>query len=306
LNGGSTPSAPLRLGLAGCGRLAEAGYLSAIAAVDEVELVAVADPRPDRRERIARLAGGNGGADAVASHADVGDLLDRGEVQALIVASPPAEHLEHARLASDAGVPCLVEKPPAPDLAGAELLAALERPPWIGFNRRFQHASALLDAVPADGPLELLLELNYRRASWRAVSIRDDAVLDLAPHLIDLALLLARAPTATVRSARLTPERVELELDTGRGPARIRGATDRAYRERVVVRRPGGGRIAASRTGGRLRGAMHRIPGRVHPLTGSLRGQLAAFAAAARGADGGLLASADDGVRTMRVIEAAA
>jgi predicted dehydrogenase len=304
LSTGQTAERPLRVGLVGCGRLAEVGYLPAIAATDGVELVAVADPRPARRERIVRLAS-DSATGSIEARAGVAELLERGEAEALVVASPPARHVEHARLASEAAVACLVEKPPAPDLAGAEQLAALERPPWIGFNRRFQHAAAVLGAVPPDGPLELLLELNYRRASWRAVSVRDDAVLDLAPHLVDLALLLARVPTATVRSARLTAERVELELDIGRGPARIRCATDRAHRERVVARRPGGARIAASRAGGPVRGAMHRIPSRVHPLAASLRAQLSAFAAAARGGDGGLLASAEDGVRAMRVIEAA-
>jgi predicted dehydrogenase len=295
----SPAGAPLRLGLVGCGRLAETGYVPAIAGDDAVQLVAVADPRAERRRLVATLAGGS-----IAAHPDAAALLRAGGIEALIVASPPSEHLEHARLASDAAVACLVEKPPAPDLDGAERLAGLERPPWIGFNRRFQHAARLLAAVPGEGPLELLLELNYRRASWSAVAIRDDALLDLAPHLVDLALLLAGTPTATVRSASVTPERVELELDTGRGRARLRCATDRAHRELVVARRPGGGRIAASRAGGFLRGAVSRVPAVAHPLTASLRAQVAAFAAAARGAEGGLLATADDGVRAMRVIEA--
>jgi predicted dehydrogenase len=296
---------PLRLAIAGCGRLAELGYLPAIAGAGGVELAAVADPRAERRDLITRLAGKGRRSRGVATHADVADLLEAGGVEALVVASPPVVHLEHARLASEAGVACLVEKPPAPDLAAAERLAALDRPPWIGFNRRFQHAAPLLGAVPADGPVELFLELRYRRASWGAVSIRDDALLDLAPHLVDLALLLTGAPTATVRAARLTPERAELELDTGRGRARIRCATDRAHRERVVVRRPGGGRIAATRAGGLVRGAATRLPAVAHPLVASLRSQLAAFAAAARGADAGLLATAEDGARAMRVIEAA-
>ena len=50
---------------------------------------------------------------------------------------------------------------------------------------------------------------------------------------------------------------------------------------------------------------MTRLPAVAHPLIASLRAQLSAFAAAARGADGGLLATAEDGVRAMRVIEAA-
>ena len=71
------------------------------------------------------------------------------------------------------------------------------------------------------------------------------------------------------------------------------------------MRRPGGARIAATRAGGFLRGAMTRLPAVAHPLIASLRAQLSAFAAAARGADAGLLATAEDGVRAMRVIEAA-
>jgi predicted dehydrogenase len=39
---------PLRLGLAGCGRLAERGYLPALALRDDVELVAVVDVDPAR------------------------------------------------------------------------------------------------------------------------------------------------------------------------------------------------------------------------------------------------------------------
>jgi predicted dehydrogenase len=298
--------APLRLGLVGCGRLAEAGYLPAIAGAGGVELVAVADPRAERRELVARLGAPEPGSGAVATHAEAATLLAAGGLDAVIVASPPAEHVEHACLASEAGIACLVEKPPAPELAGAERLAELARPPWIGFNRRFQHAAALLGSVPSEGPLELLLELHYRRDSWRAVSIRDDAVLDLAPHLVDLALLLAGEQAATVRAATLTSERVELELETGRGRARIRCATDRPHRELVVVRHPGGARIAASRAGGFLRGAVARIPAVAHPLIASLRAQLGAFAAVARGAEGGLLATAEDGVRAMRVIEAIA
>ena len=43
---------PLRLGLIGCGRLAELGYAPAIARLGEVELVAVADPDRERRDAV--------------------------------------------------------------------------------------------------------------------------------------------------------------------------------------------------------------------------------------------------------------
>ena len=221
-------------------------------------------------------------------------------MDALIVASPSAQHLGHARLASRAGIACLVEKPPAPDLAGAERLAELERPPWIGFNRRFHHGAALLGEIPADGPLELLLELHYRRA--RGGRSRSATTRCSTSHpTSSTSRCCWRAHSRRVRAATSASERVELELDTGRGPARIRCATDRAHRELVVARRPGGARIAASRAGGFLRGAMTRIPAVAHPLIASLRAQVAAFAGAARGTDGGPLATAEDGVRAMAV-----
>ena len=49
-------SHPVRIGLVGCGRLAELGYIPALARVQGAELVAVADPDPIRRDRAASIA----------------------------------------------------------------------------------------------------------------------------------------------------------------------------------------------------------------------------------------------------------
>lgn len=221
-----------------------------------------------------------------------------------MIASPVSEHVSLAESASAHGLPCLVEKAPAPDLAGAERLAGLDPVPWIGFNRRFQHGIPLLERLPARADsLELRLELRYRRASWRPHAVRDDALDDLAPHLIDLALILGRSTRAAVGEVRIERERAELELELERGRAAISCATDRPYRERVSVH-SGGRRLATSAAGGPTRALLTRLPGAVHPLAGSLRAQLRAFAAAVRGEDPGLLATAEDGVRVMRVIDA--
>ena len=69
---------PLRLGLVGCGRLAEAGYVPAIAATDGVELVAVADPRSDRRDLLASLAAVHRGGTSAATFASAAELLAAG------------------------------------------------------------------------------------------------------------------------------------------------------------------------------------------------------------------------------------
>ena len=220
-------AAPLRLGIVGCGRLAEHGYLPAIAGADGAEVVALADPVRARCELVASLCGS-----APSLHADVEDLTADQRVEAVIVASPPGEHLAAATAAATAGLTCLVEKPPGPDARSARELATLSPAPWIGFNRRFQQGLELIDRIPGRGELELELELRYRRASWQAHVVRDDALLDLAPHLIDLALLLGGGPGGVV-SAAASPERADLVLELERGTARIRCATDRAHLERI-------------------------------------------------------------------------
>ncbi len=292
----------LRLGLIGCGRIAELGYAPAIAGLEGVTVTALADPEA---ERLVRVAGLIEAPTAPRTFATAAEVVGSGAVDAVIIASPAAEHVWQAELAARASIPALVEKPPAPTLAGAERVAALSPPPWIGFNRRFQHAARVAAAIPADGRLELELEIGYRRASWRPLTPGDDALLDLGPHLVDLALVLGGSPSARVRSAKLAPEQAELELELERGRARIRCATNRPHRELVAVRDPSGRRLARSTAGGPLAMVSGRLPGRVHPLVGSLRRQVAAFASAARGGDPGSLASAADGVRVMRVIDEA-
>ena len=292
-------AAPLGLGIVGCGRLAEHGYLPAIAGGDGAEVVALADPVRARCELVASLCGS-----APSLHADVQGLTADQRVEAVIVASPPSEHLAAATVAAMAGLTCLVEKPPGPDASSARELATLSPAPWIGFNRRFQQGLEIIDRIPCRGELELDLELRYRRASWQAYVVRDDALLDLAPHLIDLALLLGGGP-ARVVSAAASPERADLVLELERGSARIRCATDRAYLERTVVR-AGGVEIAASRLGGVTGTSLTLLRRGDHPLVASLRRQVETLACAARGGDPGLLATADDGVRVMEMVEAAA
>jgi predicted dehydrogenase len=294
---------PVRLGLVGCGRVAELGYLPALAGLDQVELVAVADPIGDRRDRIATMSAGLGARPR--AHGSLGELMREGDVDALVIASPPVEHARQAEVAAEAGLPALVEKPPAPTLEDAERLAALGPAAFIGFNRRFQHGAAVLGRVPAEGRIELELELDYRRRSWRPLTVDDEVLIDLVPHLVDLALLLTRVGEVRVSAARVSRDRARLDLDTGRGLARIRCASDRPHRERVRVRGPGGRRLAAAGSGGPVAALTSRLPGRGHPLVRSLRDQLGAFADAVRGGSPGLLASAADGARVMRVIDEA-
>jgi predicted dehydrogenase len=287
---------PLRLGIAGCGRIVERGYLAAIRTLPEVAVAAVADPDPERAGRVARAAGG------AVVFAEAAELIAAGGIDAVLVAVPADGHLGVAKLAADAGLLCLVEKPPASDLAGASALAALDPAPAIGFNRRFLQGLELAPLIPEQGWLELELELRFHRSSWGAHLSRDEALLDAGTHLIDLAAFLTGAAPIAVRAAIVEPERAELELELDRARARIGCATDRPYAERVEVRDRSGRPLARSRVG-RLSAALGRLRGE-EPLVLSLRRQLQRFAARARGEQAGTLADARAGATAMAVVEA--
>jgi predicted dehydrogenase len=156
--------------------------------------------------------------------------------------------------------------------------------------------------VPAEGWIELDLELRFRRDAWGAHQVHDEALLDAGIHLVDLACYLATAPPIAVRHAEIAHERATLELELTRGRARIRCATDRRHRETVVVRDRSGTVLARSFVGG-TRGRMAALTGRRDPLQLSLQRQLAALRNPPRCA--AQLAGAVDGVVAMGVVEAA-
>lgn len=290
----------LRIGLVGCGRLAELGYLPAIARTRAVRAVAVADPDSHRRQRLAERTGALAAVDAAA-------LLARDVVDAIVLATPAATHLADARLAAAAGVPVLIEKPPAPTFSEAVELARLEPSPWIAFNRRFAPGRReLRDALAGKRGLEVELALHYRRRSWDAYTVADDGLLDLGPHLIDLARWLC-GPATRVRALRLTYHRAALELELQRGHAHISCATDRAHCERLVVRDGRGALVTSDLAGGIAAGVLARLRPRrsEHPLASSLASQLDAFARAACGGAEPSLGTARDGVAAMAVVDAA-
>jgi predicted dehydrogenase len=288
---------PVRLGLVGCGRLAELGYVPAARAASSVRIVAVCDPDRARRGLVASKLGAS-------AHARVSELLAAAELDAILVCTAPEQHEEVAVAAAAAGCPALVEKPPALDHEGALRLMALHPAPWIGFNRRFDQGLELAGRVPPGIDLELRMVLHYRRRSWRPVTRADDAMLDLAPHLIDLALHLTAALPLAVR-AHAARDRAGIELATSRARVRIECATDRPHHELVEVLDGGGRRIARAERGGRARGVAGRVVPGANPLVRSLTAQLEAFASALRGGDPGPLATAGEGAAVMCVLDAA-
>jgi len=309
----------VRLGIAGCGRIAERGYVPAALAAEGVMIAGFADPDPDRLQKCAELW--ERGGDQAVAVAGLGELLET-PLDLLVVAAPTAHHLSLAEEAAAAGVRALVEKPPAPDLATAEQLAALDPQPLLAFNRRFLQGHELRDAIPTEGWLELDLELRFRREAWGAHQSHDEALLDAGIHLIDLACHLTHSAPIAVRRAEIAPEGANLELELTRARARISCATDRGHRELITVHDRAGKELAHSAWGG-IRTRLSALTGRPDPLILSLRRQLEALRdltpqlhhplpllGVGGGAVGGRrrgirLPTAADGITAMSIVEAA-
>jgi myo-inositol 2-dehydrogenase / D-chiro-inositol 1-dehydrogenase len=109
----------MRIGLIGCGWIAET-HLASLRALGE-QVACVCDPDPGRRA----WAAGETGAEAFA---DWESLLERGEPEALLVCTPPRLHREVTAEALERGLPVYLEKPVARDLGEARVIvAAAER-----------------------------------------------------------------------------------------------------------------------------------------------------------------------------------
>jgi predicted dehydrogenase len=189
----------VRLGLVGCGLIAQLAHLPALTALSErFAVVAVAETSARTRTAIARRYGI---AEAYARHED---LLDRADVDAVLVASPNGTHAQVTLDALSAGVHVLVEKPMCLTVADAdkivELSARTGRMVQVGYMKRFDAAyQALCGRLPAAGELDLVASVTvdpgigerYRPADFVEAT-------DIAPEVLDA---LARATEEQVAAA---------------------------------------------------------------------------------------------------------
>jgi predicted dehydrogenase len=113
----------MRVGVVGCGNVAIHAHLPALLASEGIELVAAADPTP---ERLA-LAGEHG-VPSDGLSADWRDLVDRPDIDGVVVATPQRFRTEIALAGAAAGKHLLLEKPLALAPAEAQAIAdAAER-----------------------------------------------------------------------------------------------------------------------------------------------------------------------------------
>ena len=164
-------STPLRIAVAGAGAIGRR-HVELIGASASCELAAIADPAPAAKE-IAAAAN-------VPLHDTLRELLACAQVDAVIVATPNALHVEDALACIEAGVPALIEKPLAHTVAAGERLReAAERTGarlLVGHHRRHGAIMARAREVVASGALGPLVAVV-----GCAMFYKPDGYFDAAP-----------------------------------------------------------------------------------------------------------------------------
>jgi predicted dehydrogenase len=221
------PSTAVRLGLIGCGRIAEAVHLPVLSRCRTAQLVAAADASAERRAWIAARA------PHVQIHPTWDALLQDPAVEGVIVALPTALHADAACAAFDAGKHVYCEKPLATGLQDAtRVIRAWQsagRLGMLGFNYRFSELYRQLRAQIADGRIGDVLQIrsvfsttSNVLTAWRETRRTGGGVLlDLAAHHIDLVRFLVGREvvrvTARIQSLRHDDDTavLDMELDNG-------------------------------------------------------------------------------------------
>ncbi|MEX2315527.1 MAG: Gfo/Idh/MocA family oxidoreductase [Pirellulales bacterium] len=180
----------LRVAVIGAGHLGRI-HARIAAGLEEIELVAVADPVEQARRSVAQEA-------QTRPVADFRELF--GEIDAAIVATPTATHHAIGMELLAGGVPLLIEKPLAATTLEANDLAALARRQGltlqVGHVERFNPALASVSADVRDPKfIEATRTSGY---TFRSTDI--GVVMDVMIHDLDIALALARSPVEDVQA----------------------------------------------------------------------------------------------------------
>src|SRR4051794_13202562 len=124
------------IGMIGCGTIAQSAHLPAIARLrGRARLIAVADVRGAAAEHAAQTWG------AEEAYADYRALLERKDIDVVVIATPEFLHAEQVAAAAAAGKHILCEKPMAPSVEEADAMIAAAHSAGIkfmvGHSRRF-------------------------------------------------------------------------------------------------------------------------------------------------------------------------
>jgi predicted dehydrogenase len=217
----------LKIGLIGCGRIAQLVHLQVLTHLPEAKLVALAEADPQRREEAHRYA------PSAMACADYQELLALPEVEAVVICLPPALHAEAAIAAFAAQKHVYLEKPMATCLADAHATMAAWRKAgtvgMMGFNFRFHPLYQSARQYVQAGTLgELIAASSVFAVAARPLPVWKQArhhgggvLLDLASHHVDLVHYLFAQEVVSVfaglRSQRCEGDSATLHLRLSSG-----------------------------------------------------------------------------------------
>lgn len=194
-------SSDVRLAVVGSGSMGS-NHARVAAGMVGIDLVAVLDAD---RERAGALAGSYGATPA----SSVDELA--GRVDAAVVATPTPFHAPIAHELIAAGIDVLVEKPIAPDVDTARRLVdaadTAGRVLMVGHVERFNPAILELDSL-----LESVVHVEARRISAYSPRIRDDVVIDLMIHDLDLVGMIAGGSAVDVSAIAQAPRSASADI----------------------------------------------------------------------------------------------
>ena len=194
------------LGLIGAGKVARV-HAANLARGEGARLAVVADVVDEAARALAAESG--------AEPSRPQELLERADVDAVLITTPPDTHADLVRAAAERGKHVFCEKPLAPDVAAARgAVEACERAGvllQVGYNRRFDRSfRAVRDAV-RDGRVGTpwLLRISSRDPEpppGGYLPLSGGLFLDTTSHDLDLArfVLGAEIVEVAVRAAALT------------------------------------------------------------------------------------------------------
>jgi predicted dehydrogenase len=229
----------LRLGVVGCGAVAELYHLPALLESPDIALTTFVDPDLARARRLAERAPG------AAVRADCAGLAD--QVDAVLLTAPNALHAPLGLPLLQAGVHLLVEKPMGRTEAGGAVLA-------VGHDFRHFPVARFAHGLFAAGGLGAVRSVDVRQsaggrwpyASPAALSRESGGgvLLDFGVHLLDLLLwwlgdLTVVAARDDARGGIETECELQLRL-AGGAPVVVELSRSRDLRDTVVVECDGG------------------------------------------------------------------
>ena len=195
---------PLRIGLAGYGRRGR-GHIRAVEKVEDAQIASVADPIDAARNAAIENLGD------ITVHTTVAEMVDSGDVDAVIIAAPAHLNGDVAMDAIARGFPVLIEKPPSLTVAGvAEMSDVANRTGskvMVAFNRRFNPLiRTAIDMISQAGELrQIVAEFHkdihdFTDDPRYSPTIFDLMLLESPIHSVDIVTHMAGAAVSSTNA----------------------------------------------------------------------------------------------------------